>query len=362
MQQAQRIVQSLLNRAVAEGRERGVQAVAYFRGACVVDAWAGSADFATGRPVDGDTLFPVFSTTKGILATAIHRLVERGAFTYDTRIAALWPAFAANGKTAITVRQALSHTSAIPHMPTDVGLADLGDWDAMCAAVARLQPLWPPGSRACYHAVTFGWILGEVARRATGISVTRLLHDECGAPIGVRDLHAGLPLSEHGRVAVLEEPGWQPSPPPTDMPPTVPEWMHPLADWMNTTAGRCSCVPASSGIMTARSLARHYAALVPGGVDGVELLSPARVRLATAPHFVGDPPPVRMGLGYGLGGAPGAQGSRITAFGHGGYGGSAAFADPEFQFAFAYTRNLYVPNSALQETIDAVRNALGIPA
>ena len=362
MKNPQTIVQALLERAVSEGRERGVQVAAYYQGACVVDAWAGIADPATGRRVDGETLFPVFSTTKGILTTAIHRLVERKAFGYTTRIAEIWPAFAANGKGAITIGQALAHASAIPHMPADVGLADLVTWETMSAAVARLQPLWPPGSRACYHAVTFGWILGEVARRVTGRSVTRLLHDECGAPIGVRDLHCGLPASEDGRIAVLDEPGWKPGPPSAEMPPTVPEWMMPLAGWMNTVEGRRACVPASSGMMSARALARHYAALVPGGVDGVELLSPARVRLATEPCFIGDPPGVRVGLGYMLGGAGGSMGSRLTCFGHGGYGGSQAFADPEPRLAFAFTRNLYVPNSVLDEAVGAIRGALEIPA
>ena len=359
---AQSAVQAVLDRAVAENRERGVQVAAYFKGELVADAWAGLADPATGRRVDGDTLFPVFSVTKGILTTAIHRLVERGAFEYDTRIADLWPAFGAAGKLTVTVRQALCHSAGIPHMPPDATRADLGDWDAMCAAVARLTPLWPPGTRACYHAVTFGWILGEVARRVTGKPVRQLLHAECGAPIGVKDLHCGLPPAAERRVAVLEEPDWKPLPPPADMPPSVPDWMQPLAGWMNSGPARRACIPASNGCMSARALARHYAALLPGGVGGVELLPPARVRLATVPHFLGEPPPVRVGLGYFLGGAGGAFGSRLTTFGHGGYGGSNAFADPETGLAFAFTRNLLVPNGALQETVDEVRRVLKIPA
>src|SRR5476651_2005235 len=137
-------IQTLLNTLVAEGRERGAQVAAYIDGERVIDAWAGVADVRTGSPVDGDTLFPVFSTTKGIFSTVIHILAERGKLDYDTPIATYWPEFAANGKEGITMRHALSHTAGIPYMPPDITLEQTCDWNYMCAAVAQLKPSSPP--------------------------------------------------------------------------------------------------------------------------------------------------------------------------------------------------------------------------
>lgn len=362
---AQHRMQDMLDGLVARGQARGLQVAAYVDGRLVVDAWAGVADAATGRAVDGDTLFPVFSTTKGMMATVIHRLVERGRLDYDWPIARVWPEFAANGKAAITLRQALAHMAGIPQMPGGIGRADLGDWDRMCAAVAGLTPQWKPGSNMAYHAVTFSWILGEAARRVDGRPVSQMIRDEIARPLGIEDLYVGLPDELDPRVAVLEDPGATPAPD-DGKPQAIPSWITPLAVWMNHPAARRACIPASNGIMSARAIARHYAALLPGGVDGVELLPPARVRQATAlQHVDGDPsgePPMRMGLGYHVGGPGSGLGPRVTAFGHGGHGGSMGFADPEYRLAVGFTRNLFAVPPDAPNVIDELRAVLGVPS
>jgi CubicO group peptidase (beta-lactamase class C family) len=139
-------IRTLLDHLVAAGDERGIQVAAYVNGTLVVDAAAGmtSADPRTALAVDRDTLFPVFSTTKGIAATALHLLAERGRVDYDTPLADLWPEFAAHGKQTLTVRHALSHTAGHSAMPAGIGHAELCDWQAMCAAIARQAPDSPP--------------------------------------------------------------------------------------------------------------------------------------------------------------------------------------------------------------------------
>ena len=353
----QRRIQSFLERLICEGRERGVQVAAYVDGKLVVDAWAGLANSALGRPVNGDTLFPVFSTTKGIAATLIHLLVERGKMDYETRIAEVWPEFGVNGKEKITLRHALDHTSALLYMPAEITPANLGDWDAVCAAIARLKPAWEPGTRAEYHAVTYGWLVGEVARRVDGRPFGQLLEEEICRPLGTHDLFVGIPDEVESRVAILEEisdePPYEPDP---AQPQAVAPWMVPLHAWMNQPAARRACLPASNGIMNARSIARHYAALLPGGVDGVELLPPERIRLAT--QFQGTTFPMRRG-GYHFYGE--YRENRQPAFGHNGHGGSLGFADPHHRLAVGLTKNLFSPQAAQDAIIAELRDALGMP-
>jgi len=160
--EARASVGSLLEKLVSGGEELGLQVAAYHNGRLVVDAWAGLADAATGRAVDGDTLFTVFSTTKGIVYTAIHMLAERGLLDYDDPVSRYWPAFAARGKGSVTIRQVLDHSAGVPQMPEGATPEDICDWDRICAAIAELPLLWEPGTRTGYHAFTIGWILGEV--------------------------------------------------------------------------------------------------------------------------------------------------------------------------------------------------------
>ena len=356
MNNPQKKTEALLNRLVEEGKEQGVQVAAYLNGELVVDAWAGIADAATGCPVQGDTLFPVFSTTKGIAATIIHLLVERGQLNYETRIADVWPEFAANGKGEITVNQALCHTSAIPYMPHGLELSQIHDWDTICAAVAQLKPAWEPGTRPEYHAVTFGWIVGEVARRVDGRPFAQQVQEEICRPLGIKNLFMGIPDEVESRVAILDEIFDEPQKPPNPTEPqAVSPHMWPLHTWMNRPDARRACLPASNGIMDARSIARHYAALLPGGVDGVALLPPERVRLAT--QFQGTEYPMRVG-GYHF---FGPFRETLGTFGHCGYGGSMGFADPKHRLAVGFTKNLYSKEGAQDLIIGELRNCLGAP-
>jgi CubicO group peptidase (beta-lactamase class C family) len=288
-------------------------------------------------------------------------------------VAGSWPAFAARGKAAITVRQVLAHTAGIPQLPPGARVAALGDWDGRCRRVAALAPLWPPGRRTGDHARTFGYVLGEVVRRVDGRPVDRFVREEVCRPLGMDDLYFGLPDAAAPRAAVLEQLEVPPPAPPGSLaalaiPPAIPA----TAAVFNRPDVRRACLPSSAGVASARALARHDAALVGAGVGGVRLLSPARVGLATALQtdavdaVLGAPVP--KALGYVLGAPGSALGARRAAFGHGGTGGSVGFADPEYGLAFALTKTRLVATSpgagvegAAVRVARDVRSALGIP-
>jgi CubicO group peptidase (beta-lactamase class C family) len=367
---AQESVQRLLDDLIAAGEERGLQVTAYHRGELVVDAWAGTTGASDAPRVDGATLFPVYSTSKGVAATVIHALVQRGILEYDEPLATRWPEFAAQGKTGITLRHALAHLAGVPHMP-DATIALLGNWPEMCARIADLSPLWPPGERTYYHAITYSWLIGEIACRATGLGFRELVEQEVCRPLGLDSLFIGITESRYAqvarRIARLEpEPARAPLIPDANADPlierSIPPWVHPLEEWMNRPDAHRSCVPSSSGVMTARAIAAHYAALIGDGVDGVRLLDERSVREATRRHRPRESadPNQGFGLGYALMGPPEDPGS---VFGHGGYGGSLGFADTRHQLAVGFAKNRMTgggpQGSAADRIVAAIRGALG---
>jgi CubicO group peptidase (beta-lactamase class C family) len=353
MQNLQDTIQTHLDQLVAEGTERGVQAAVYYQGELIVDAFAGTMS-PEGESVTPDTLFPVFSTTKGMLATIAHRLVERGLFDYDTPLATFWPEFATHGKGAITLRHALTHSAGLPYMPLNVGIEEINDWDFVCAAIAELKPVFAPGERIEYHAITQSWLVGEIACRATGFTFPELWRQEISAPLDLEEsLFCGLPAQFDSRVATLEEPT-PPTPekPAEPTPEAIPYWIWPLSGWMNRTDAKRSSVPASNGIMNARAIAHHYAALLPGGVAGVELLPPSRVQIASTRNLNHNPEPLPAGLGYGVG-AP-----EWPTISNGGYGGSFGLADPTNGWAFGFTRNLFTDTNPAGDLLNKIKDAM----
>ncbi|MEI6337359.1 MAG: serine hydrolase domain-containing protein [Verrucomicrobiota bacterium] len=332
-------IQSGLHERAASGEERGAQLAVYRDGELVVDAWAGVANALTGELVEAETLFPVYSVSKGISATVIHQLAERGKLDYAMRIADVWPEFGILGKEAITLRHALTHTAGVPELPPGLTFLQMLDWTTACAALARMSLKYPPGAQFAYHGKTYGWLIGEVARRVDGRFFSDIVREEICGPLGLDTLHIGLRDAEKYRVAFVEEATQGPLPlPPAAEINTAEAAQFPMAHQMNAPAMRAACLPSSNGLMNARAIARHYAALLPGGVDGVELLTPQRMDMATQWETRKDPAglPARWGLGFQhmdiLSGA-------LEGFGHGGYGGSMGFACPARRLAVGFTRN-----------------------
>lgn len=350
MSDLSRQVQAALEEMVGSGTENGVQAAVYQHGKLVVDAVAGVADPATGRPVTPDTVFFAASTAKGVAATVVHVLAERGLLDYDTRIAEVWPEFGAHGKDRATVRHALTHSAGVPMLPKDLTTETFTDWDAMCALIADLEPRWTPGEKAGYHAITFGFLLGEIVRRVTGKPISQVLAEDVAGPLGVADeLYFGVPAAAHGRMARFEA-----DPTGTAMFASVaadlplfdssPPSLIPSAELANSTDLLSADAP-SWGVLSARAVARMYAALL-DEVDGVRLVSPdhlaamAAVATGGTDELTGGP--ARYGLGYTVG-TIGQRPVRPTIFGMVGVGGSAAYTDTATGITVAVTKNRFNP-------------------
>jgi CubicO group peptidase (beta-lactamase class C family) len=364
MNYIQQRVQEAIDRLVDSGAERGLQVTVYRHGEPVIDAVAGVADPATGRPVTPETPFFSYSIGKGVASTVVHVLAECGVLHYDTRIVELWPEFGAHGKEQATIRHALSQSVGVPGLPPELTVEDLCDWDKMCAIIADAEPWWEPGTRIGYHAVTFGFIIGELVRRATGKPISQVLREEVASPLGVADeLFFAVPKPEQGRLAWLED---APIPPETaaamsEMPEDSPMLKVGPAECTTAAYGNRADVlnaniPAG-GTVTARAVARMYAALL-GEVDGVRLISPERLREVSAVAMSGTDQifgfPTAWGLGYSIGQFMSNAEETRHVFGVGGVGGSHAYADTATGTTFALTKNRLAPSFDTAEQVAGI--------
>jgi CubicO group peptidase (beta-lactamase class C family) len=345
-------VTEALRRVATHKRGGGAAVAVYHRGELVVDAWTG-ARTAAGAPWQSDTMAMSFSTTKGVVATTLHRLADRGLVRYDEPVATYWPEFAAGGKEHITVRHLLTHSAGLHHLRGVISEAyEMLDWDLVCARLAAERPRYEPGSRHGYHGITYGFLVGEVIRRVTGLSVHDAVDAEVVRPLGLDGMSIGAALHERERIAELivrlgdaeraerfarraERTAW--------IRPTVDAFMVPGTDKLfASTDVLGSEIPAVNGCFTARSLARMYAALAGGGVlDGVRFLSADTLRQATEVQSTGRDIvvgfPMRWRLGYHV--AATTRGVIPNGFGHFGFGGSGAWADPDNDLAVAFVCN-----------------------
>jgi CubicO group peptidase (beta-lactamase class C family) len=342
----------------AAGREVGASFAATIDGELIVDLWAGHADAARTRAWERDTIVNVFSTTKAMTALCAHILVDRGRLELDVPVARYWPEFAQNGKGGITTRHLLSHTAGLAAMRAPLDEAAFYDWGRITAALAAESPWWEPGTANGYHALTFGFLVGEVIRRVDGRMPGVFFRDEVARPLRA-DFHIGLPESEDARVAemVASTPEENAAAGPAAAidpdsllgkvmgnPPLQPQIV-------NTRAWRRADIPAANGHGNARSVARVMAALACGGaLDGARLLGQATLdRAITEQCYRQDLVlrfPLRWGLGFMLSSDTLPLSPNPRTFGHGGWGGSLGFADLDARASWAYVMNKMSPGTA----------------
>jgi CubicO group peptidase (beta-lactamase class C family) len=333
--------------------EVGAAVCIYIDGRPVVDLWGGIADRATNTPWREDTIVLVFSSTKGVTSVCANLMIERGLLDPDATVASIWPEFAQSGKEAITIGHVLSHQAGLPYIDRDLTLEDALAWHPATDALAAQAPIWEPGTAHGYHMRTFGWLVGELARRADPQhrTIGRWFRDEIGEPLAL-DFWIGLPEPLEPRVARLV-------PPPTDLREVLKAFGDDLLlarvfsnpgghfnydDMWNTRALHAAEMPSSNGIGDARSLARLYASMI-GEVDGGKrgrVLRDDTLSRATAERACGKDEVLMIDTCFGLGfmlGRSFGNANPPNAVGHAGAGGSLAFADPERKLGFGYVMN-----------------------
>lgn len=320
--------------------EVGAACCVYHGGRPVVDVWAGDA--GGGRPYTDTTLQMVASATKGALAIVAHRLAARGELDLDAPVTDYWPEFATRG---VAVRWLLSHQAGLPALDRPLTIDEIAGWDAAAAAAGAATPEWPPGTRHGYHAITYGWLVGEVVRRVTGVSPGTAFRREVAAPLSL-DLHIGLPEAEHARVAPLIGSGvvdefTERLLEPGSLPFRAFLMESGLLGLLNEPRLWAAELPAGNGIGTAHALARMYAAVL-GSVDGVRLLSEDALWRAIQEQARGPDPVLGFESAFGLGfqlPTPFRPMAGPGSFGHYGLGGSVGFAHRDPAFSFGYTVN-----------------------
>jgi CubicO group peptidase (beta-lactamase class C family) len=314
--------------------------------AIVVDLWAGHADLAKTRPWARDSLANVYSTTKGVASACTALLHSRGLLDYEAPVSRYWPEFAQAGKGEITVGLLLSHQAGLSGLRAPCSVADLYDWDLMVERLAAEAPLWTPGSVAGYHAITWGFLAGELVRRIDGRSIGTFLRQELCAPLEA-DVFIGVPADQDGRVAETVKPRGEPTQSLAEMTDILELTLgNPVieAEVPNERAWRAAEIPAANGAANALGLARIFAPLASGGRwRGTEYYTPQALERATANRFVG----IDINLGVEIRWSAGFFGNNPqrwygpndAAFGHSGWGGSTAFADPVAGISVAFAMN-----------------------
>jgi CubicO group peptidase (beta-lactamase class C family) len=328
----------------------------------VVNLWGGWREEARTTPWTEDTLVLAASVSKAFTATCLLQLIEQGRVEVDAPVAAYWPEFRQAGKAGITIRHILSHQGGLAGLTAEHSYDDLCDWGRTIALLERQPPLWEPGTRHGYHPTMFGFLVGEVLRRVSGLSLGQYLRRHVCDPLGV-DFWIGLPQSEFERcaeVSFISPELMAPSPEFTTLmqraavPGSVTQAAFggppPPPGLTSLPSFRAAEMPGSNGHGTGRGVGRFFAALARGGeLDGVRVLKPETLERATREEVFGEDATIginsRFGLGYMLRQEKFPIGPNPRAFGHPGAGGNLGFADPAQKLGFGYVMNRTKPSA-----------------
>lgn len=336
-------VVSSLDASLDAGTDVGASVAVFLDGEPVVDVWGGYVDEARSAPWEQDTITNVWSTTKTMTFLCALMLADRGELDFHAPVARYWPEFAAGGKEAVEVRHLMSHTAGLSGWTEPVELEQLADWERCTSLLAAQEPWWEPGTASGYHAVTQGYLIGEVVRRITGTTIGSWFASEVAGPLGA-DFFIGLPESEDGRVSVVIPP------PALDVGSLDPSMLavrtftNPPLD---ATAPRHAWwrraeIPAANGHGNARSVAMVQSVLAGcGTARGVRLLSPEGCDAAFEEQSNGIDlilgTQFRFGMGYGLSTELMPIGPRACFWG--GYGGSLVVVDLDARLTVSYVMN-----------------------
>ncbi|WP_421950827.1 serine hydrolase domain-containing protein [Pelagibacterium sp.] len=338
-------------------------------GATVVDLWGGIADPQRGVIWQEDTVAGILSGTKGLVAICLLKLIETGRLALDEAVATYWPEFAQNGKQDISVRQLVSHQAGLPGIEEPISPQEATNCTHMAELLSRQAPICRPGTQLYYHALSFGWLCGELVRRIDGRSVGRFFAEEVAAPLHL-DIWVGLPEREKRRVATTEIDQALAIGSGIENADSLSEqvrwsiWENPQRYTgnplpVNSAYWQEAEVPGSSGIGSARSLARLYGCLARGGeLDGVRVLQPETINLGQSVLSIGLEPfigkTMAFGVGFQLQTKAQPFGPAEAAFGHTGAGGSVHGAWPNLRCGFSFVTN------KLMGSADADQRVLGL--
>lgn len=311
-------------------------------GKLVVDLWGGHRDAERERPWQSDTLVNVWSTTKGITAACFAIAVDRGLCRYEDEVARYWPDFAQAGKQHVTIGQLLSHQAGLSAFARPYAIEDLYDSEVAARELAAQEPLWEPGSAAGYHAISVGFLATALFRQIEGRSIRDFVEDE----LATFDVHIGLPPPAAGRVADLAPcVGMSSQESPPDLTAIQAQTLgNPVLDPQvaNGDAWRKAEIPSANGHAHARGLAQLYGSLISDVYGPGPLITAKTLAAATALRATGEDLVLSLEARWAAGflrNSLGLYGPGESAFGHSGWGGSFAFADPEHGLAFAYVMN-----------------------
>lgn len=339
-----KVLQGIMDKAVESGEECGLQLVIYDHGEKAVDLCAGFADRQRSIPVTEKTLFPIYSCGKGVMSAAFHILAEREIVRYDDKVVDYWPEYGCNGKEATLIWQALTHRAAVSARPVVSCMDEMGDWELMCKMLAEAKPANVPGGVCSYHGLTFAWLIGEVASRASGVFFRDFIRQEILEKLNIEnDFFFGTDAESDARMAEVDGP--------------EDAWCR---EFITSDKVRHGFVPSANGVATAAALARIYAGIT-WGVDGAApLLKAETIENAAivrrAWHDPITPTWAKFGLGWALPYAPESS----AVFGHGGALGGEGFADRERGIAVAFLKNHVTPTHPVHPVRDQLAQAMGM--